>query len=232
MSKEINNYKSEFIEFLLGCGALRFGDFTTKSGRKSPYFINTGQFQDGDSLWNLSCYFARTLKSGSAKMPTNLFGPAYKGIPLVSGVSIACHQLFRTNITYTFNRKEAKDHGEQGFLVGNTYKSPESVYIVEDVITAGTSLKETLLLLEQYPNAKLEGIIVSIDRMEKMDSGLSALQEAQHEHGLNTLAIANIEDIIAFVSVPENRNRYGIGESLLERMHEYRAIYGATRVSN
>ncbi len=215
----------KFVEFLLDSNVLKFGDFTTKSGRKTPYFINTGEFKEGFQIAKLASFYAATIMAEFSDL-TNLYGPAYKGIPLAVATSMALYQDFGINISYTFNRKEVKDHGEGGFLIGKKYDRLEKVLIIEDVITAGTSVNETFKAMKQYKNADIQGLIISVDRMEKVDSGKSAIQEVRDNYGIKTVSIISIEDIIAFIKVEENRLKYNIGDYMIEKMQEYRHKFG------
>lgn len=215
----------DFIRFLVESGALRFGDFTTKSGRKTPYFINTGEFKTGSTLGKLSGYYARAFKERFAGRADNLFGPAYKGIPLAAAASVALDGL-GLPLSFTYNRKEAKDHGEGGLLVGDKYDEPRRVVIIEDVITAGTSVRETFALLKSFPKATPVGLLVSVDRMEKLDSGRSAMEEVRAEYGIETAAIADIGDVIAYLEDAGNRKALGLEDSMLDKVREYRARYG------
>lgn len=222
---EIQKQQKEFIAFLLESNVLKFGDFTTKSGRKTPYFINTGEFKDGAQIAKLAAFYADTIMREFPNL-SNLYGPAYKGIPLAVATSMALYQQHAKNVSYTFNRKEVKDHGEGGFLVGKKYDTLEKVVIIEDVITAGTSVKETCTAMEEYEKANIEGLVISVDRMEKVDSGKSAIQEVLDTYGIKTVSIISIVDIISFISDESNRKRYGIASELVEKMHEYRRVYG------
>ncbi len=217
----------EFIEFLLSCDVLKFGDFTTKSGRKTPYFINTGLFQYGGQIAQLCRFYAEALKHKFPDQIDNLYGPAYKGIPLVVGTAQILSEEFHQNVSFTFNRKEVKDHGEGGLLVGYQYEQKQAVYILEDVITAGTSLRETMELLKNYPNAEVKGLLVSVDRMEKVTDERSALQQARDEYGITVESIVSINDIMDFVSSEENIVKYNLPVDSLDRMKAYRDQYGA-----
>jgi len=219
--------QTEFVHFLVQSGALRFGDFTTKSGRKTPYFINTGEFRTGESMAQLATWYARTFQNVFGDSCDNLYGPAYKGIPLCATTAMALHQQFGRNLSFTYNRKEAKDHGEGGMLVGDSYKAPRKVVIIEDVITAGTSVRETLEILRNIPNAQVVGLLVSVDRRERLDNGLSALAQVEQEYGLKTASIISINDIIAYLEIEANRVALGQGPELLERVHAYRKEWGA-----
>jgi orotate phosphoribosyltransferase len=216
----------EFINFLVQAGALRFGDFTTKSGRKTPYFINTGEFHTGASLSRLAHFYAQAFQQNYSSGVDNLFGPAYKGIPLCAATSIALAGEFGINLSFTFNRKEPKNHGEGGLLIGDNYKERRKIVIIEDVITAGTSIRETFELLRAYPNAEVVGCLISVDRREKLDSGISAVAEVRHEFGIEVSAIATIDDVIAYVKKPGNLKTLGQDVSLIARIEDYRARYG------
>lgn len=213
--------KKEFIDFLIANSVLKFGDFTTKSGRKTPYFINTGEYNDGKGMQGLAEFYAESFKDNFGDEVTNLFGPAYKGIPLCVATSMVLDTQHKRPISFTYNRKEAKDHGEGGSLVGNRFQNPEKVVIIEDVITAGTSVRETLDLLKGYPHIKVVGLLVSVDRMEKIDNTRSALQQVEEEYGIKTASIANIDDIIEYL---ENNDT---DKELLNRVYGYRKEYGA-----
>jgi orotate phosphoribosyltransferase len=215
----------EFIQFLVESGALRFGEFTTKSGRKSPYFINTGEFKTGRSLGRLAGFYARAFAERFAGKADNLFGPAYKGIPLAAAAVVALDGL-GIDLSFTYNRKEAKDHGEGGLLVGDTYDAERRVVIIEDVITAGTSIRETFALLRSYPKARPIGLLVSVDRKEKLESGRSAMDEVRAEYGIEAAAIADINDVIGYLEDGKNRATLGLDESMLEKVRAYRAQYG------
>lgn len=219
--------KNNFIKFLLDSQVLRFGDFTTKSGRKTPYFINTGQFRTGAQIKELSQWYAKLYQHQFAGRVTNLYGPAYKGIPLATAMALQVSDMYGTDLSFTFNRKEAKDHGEGGILVGDDYKYPQQVLIVEDVITAGTSVKETLQILGRIDHAKIIGLIISVDRKEALEDGRSALQTVQEDYGIEVASIIDIEDIINFIQNVEHRRAYGILDSQVESMHAYRTKYAA-----
>jgi len=190
------SYKSEFIKFMADCNVLTFGDFTTKSGRKTPYFINTGKYSMGDQISRLGEFYADCIMENVAVTEnTVLFGPAYKGIPLAVAVAIALAKRGK-NVSYCFNRKEAKDHGEGGTLVGHQLKAGDRVLIIEDVITAGTAVREVLPMLKSA-GAGIEGLIISADRMEKGQGDKTAIQEIWEEFGIRTYPIVNVQDIFA-----------------------------------
>lgn len=222
--------KREFIEFMLSAGALRFGDFTTKSGRKTPYFINTGAYVRASQVEKLGEFYARTIQAEFGGTVDNLFGPAYKGIPLAVTASVALRRLDGTDLTYTFNRKELKDHGEGGTLVGYDYAKARGevrVLIIEDVTTAGTSVRESLPLIHAHPGVKAVGLVVSVDRMERGQGALPALQEIRKEFGLKTASIVSLLDILAYLESGEAAGIPGYDPTLVERMKAYFKEYGA-----
>jgi orotate phosphoribosyltransferase len=227
------DYQTGFIRFMLSAGALRFGDFTTKSGRKTPYFINTGAYRTGAHLEQLGAFYARAVVDAHGRDFDNLFGPAYKGIPLAVAAAIALHRNHGLDVTVTFNRKEAKDHGEGGSLVGFDYASwndgeePCRVVLIEDVTTAGTSVRESLPLIEAGGKAKAVGLVVSVDRMEKGAGDRPALREIREDFGLKATAIVSVLDLIAFLETDEGAAYTGRDASLLSRMRAYREQYGA-----
>ncbi|HKP95726.1 MAG TPA: orotate phosphoribosyltransferase [Fibrobacteria bacterium] len=228
----MENLKNAFIEFMLSAGALRFGDFTTKSGRKTPYFINTGAYVKASQIQKLGEFYARAIRSAFGQEVDNLFGPAYKGIPLAVTASMALHRLFDQDVTYTFNRKEPKDHGEGGTLVGYDYASraagggPCKVVIIEDVTTAGTSVRENMPLISR-PGIRPVGLVVSVDRMERGKGTLPALREIEAEYGLKTAAIVNLEDIMAFLESGAGDRFLSLDPGLPERMRAYKKEYGS-----
>jgi orotate phosphoribosyltransferase len=219
--------KDDFVQFLIETGALRFGNFTTKSGRQTPYFINMGMFCTGAALAKLASFYAAASAEHFSGRVDNLFGPAYKGIPLCASTVVSLYREHSCDMSFTYNRKEAKDHGEGGILVGDCYQEGRNVLIVEDVITAGTSVRETVGLLSSYQNAHVIGLVVSVDRKERLDSGRSAIEEVHSEYGLDTCAIADIDDIIAFLSPAGRRRELGLDDSLMDRIFAYRERYGA-----
>ena len=213
----MQNYKQKFFELAMAQGNLRFGEFTLKSGRLSPYFFNAGGFDDGRSLELLSeCYAQAILDSGlNFDM---LFGPAYKGIPLATGIAIMLNASHQQNIPYAYNRKEAKDHGEGGTLVGAELRG--RVLITDDVISAGTSVRESIEWIQQA-GATACGVAIALDRQERGVGEKSAAQEVEHEFGLPVIAIAGLNDLIEFLesqdvadidihAIRRYRNDYGI----------------------
>lgn len=225
-------YKGEFIAFMLRCGVLRFGDFTTKSGRKTPYFFNTGRYQTGAQMEQLADFYAAAIRRELGDDVTNLYGPAYKGIPLCVTVAGA---LARQGLdpSFTFNRKEAKDHGEGGNLIGHQYEGGEKIVIVEDVTTAGTSIRETMLILSQVapppPGLQVRGVVVSVDRQEKGQGEKSALAELSDEYGFPCFAIVTLDEVIAYLKENPVDGKMVLDEALLERIAAYREQYGARK---
>ena len=194
------SYKEEFVEFMLSAGALTFGDFTTKSGRKTSYFINTGSYKTGSQIEKLGSFYAKciyeNMEAGNIPKDINcLFGPAYKGIPLVITTAIALNQKYNIDVNYCFNRKEVKDHGEGGSMVGYKLQDGDKVLMIEDVITAGTAVRECLPVLQAAAAVKMEALIISVDRMEKGTGELTATEEIYEEFGIKTFSIVSVEDI-------------------------------------
>ena len=182
----MEQYKEEFIHFMVDCGVLRFGDFVTKSGRKTPFFVNTGNYQTGSQLRRLGQYYARAIADTFGTDFDILFGPAYKGIPLSVATSIALEEQYGADVRYCSNRKEVKDHGDKGILLGSKIGDGDRVVIIEDVTTAGTSIKETMPILRAQGDVKPIGLVVSVDRMEKGQGDKPATQELLEEFGIPT----------------------------------------------
>jgi orotate phosphoribosyltransferase len=208
-------FQKEFIDYAIRCDALRFGDFTLKSGRHSPYFFNTGRFDTGARLARLGEFYARTLLHAGAR-PDVLYGPAYKGIPLVCAVAIALARETGQEVPFAFNRKEAKDHGEGGVLVGAPLRG--SVLIVDDVITAGTSVRESVDII-RAAGAEPSGVAITLDRQERGLGELSAVQEVVERYRMPVHAIVALDDILEYL---ETEGRAGE----LESIRRYRAEFG------
>ena len=221
------NAKESFVHFLVEAGALKFGNFITKSGRETPYFINTGEFRTGATLSKLAEYYASSYMEYFDGKAQNLYGPAYKGIPLCAATAMKLSDVYARNLTFTYNRQEVKDHGEGGSLVGYKYAEKTNVVIIEDVITAGTSVNETMQALSQIENANVIGLLISVDRREKLENGKSALQTVQDEYGIEAHSIIDINDIIAFLESEENRKTINAPEGILEKVYAYREKWGA-----
>jgi orotate phosphoribosyltransferase len=208
------DYQREFITYALDCGVLKFGEFTLKSGRTSPYFFNTGLFNTGAQLGKLGGFYAQALVQSELK-PDILYGPAYKGIPLVSTTAIAYAQLTGKDIPFAFNRKEAKDHGEGGLLVGAALQG--RVLILDDVITAGTSVRESIAIIESA-NATPAGVLIALDRQEKGLDDRSAVQEVVQNYGIPVISIINLGNIIEYLQENSSEN--------LDAIASYRSLFG------
>ena len=219
-------YKREFIEFMVRCEVLTFGDFTTKSGRKTPYFVNTGKYRSGTQIARLGEFYADAIQGRLSEGYDVLFGPAYKGIPLAVTTAAALASRGK-DVGFCFNRKEAKDHGEGGVLVGHQPTDGERVLIVEDVTTAGTSIRETVPVLRAAAAVELAGLIVSVDRQERGKGERAALAEVGEEFGMPTFAIVTLAEIVEHLSGREIDGRVVLGDADLARIEAYRAEYGA-----
>ena len=212
----MQSYQREFIELALAADVLRFGEFTLKSGRISPYFFNAGLFNTGRALAKLGHYYANTIVDSGLKFDT-LFGPAYKGIPLVATCSIALAEQHNQNVPYCFNRKEAKDHGEGGNLVGAPLKG--KVLIIDDVITAGTAILESMDIIKAN-GAEAAGVIIALNRQERGKGDLSAIQEIEQNYQIPVISIVSLEHLIAYISQQEKYTAY------LDAIKGYRDQYG------
>jgi len=210
------DYQRQFIEFAIQCDVLRFGEFTLKSGRVSPWFFNAGLFNDGAALARLGEYYADAIIHAGVEYDV-LFGPAYKGIPLVSTVAVALFNRHRINKPWVFNRKEAKDHGEGGSLVGSELAG--RVLVIDDVITAGTAIRESVTLIESA-GAQLAGVCVSIDRQEKGQHHQSAIQEIETSYEVPVISIAQLETVVAFLSEQQDQ------ANLVNSIEHYRREFG------
>ncbi|MCS5582780.1 MAG: orotate phosphoribosyltransferase [Pseudomonadota bacterium] len=207
----------EFIEFAIQRDVLKFGEFTLKSGRKSPYFFNAGLFQDGESLARLGQYYAQALQASAVSYDV-LFGPPYKGIPLVSATAIGLSTHYQRNVPYAYSRKEEKKHGEGGQLVGAEITG--RVMIVDDVITAGTAIRGAIDLIQEQ-TGQVAGVVVAIDRQEKGSGQLSAIEEVEQEFQVPVISIVKFADIIEYLSAQSSKDQ-------IERMLAYRRTYGVS----
>ena len=217
----MHDYQRRFVDFMVASGVLTFGDFTTKSGRRTPYFVNTGKYRSGTQLATLGRAYADAIERSFPAGFDCLFGPAYKGIPLVVAVAMAFAERGR-DVEFCFNRKEAKDHGEGGVLVGRRLQDDDRVLIVEDVTTAGTSIRETVPILRAAAAVRLAGLVVSVDRQERAteSSTVSALAEVGAEFGMPTAAIVTIDEVVAHLGTR-------LTDADRDRIASYRAAYGA-----
>jgi orotate phosphoribosyltransferase len=224
----VHPYQTEFIEFMVRCQALRFGQFTTKSGRHTPYFINTGQYDSGGRLLRLGRFYADALHAQFGGGFDLLYGPAYKGIPLVAAAAAALAERHDRDVPFVFNRKEAKDHGEGGSLIGRVPSAGQRVVIIDDVVTAGASVRESVALLQATAPIDLVGLVVSVDRQERGAGDRSALDEVAAEFGLRAVAIVTLDQIVAHLHNCPLDGRVVLDDALFEKIAAYRARYGAS----
>ena len=211
----MEQYQKDFVDFTLETGVLKFGEFTLKSGRISPYFFNAGLFNTGSHLSQLGNFYAQAIEASNLQFDV-LFGPAYKGIPLAAATAIALNDNFNRNVPYSFNRKEAKDHGEGGSIVGHPLEG--DILIIDDVITAGTAIREAQDIINAN-DANTNGVIVALDRQEKGKGELSAIQEVEQIFGIRVLSIINLSHIIEHLKASKN-------EDVVSRIESYRSQYG------
>ena len=220
-------YQEEFITFMVRAGVLTFGDFTTKSGRRTPYFINTGNYKTGAQAAKLGDYYAACIQQNLPDGVDCLFGPAYKGIPLAVSAAASLYRNYGRDLPYCFNRKEAKDHGEGGSMVGYKPQDGDRVVIVEDVVTAGTAVRESLALFQALGDLKVTALIVSVDRMERGTRACSTLDELREDYGIAVYPIVTVREIIAFLHNRELDGRVYIDDEMKGRMEAYLEQYGA-----
>ncbi|MCH2204559.1 MAG: orotate phosphoribosyltransferase [Lentisphaerales bacterium] len=223
----MEDFKKEFIEFMVRSNVLTFGDFTTKSGRKTPFFINTGNYNNGGQMEKLGEFYAKAINKEIGNDFDGLYGPAYKGIPLCITTSVALNRVFEKNVNFTFNRKEAKTHGEGGNLIGHKLNDKEKIVIVEDVITAGTAIRESLPIIEAAADVDIRAIVVSVDRMEKGTGDLSAIAQVEADFGIHTFAIVTIEEVVEYLHNREIDGEIVVDDSMKEMIEAYRTEYGA-----
>jgi orotate phosphoribosyltransferase len=214
----MQHYQQAFLDFAIARGVLRFGEFVLKSGRHSPYFFNSGQFDDGGAIAELGRYYAEAIRASGIAFDM-LYGPAYKGIPLVVATAIALNDQHGVNVPYAFNRKEAKKHGEGGLIVGRALQG--RVLIVDDVISAGTSVRESVDIIRQA-GASVAGVAISLDRQERGKHDQSAIQEVEAQFGLKVVSIASLGTLIQYLAA-----RADLGQ-VLDRIMAYQQHYGAT----
>ena len=218
----MEQYKQEFIEFMVDSEVLKFGEFTLKSGRKSPFFMNAGGYVTGSQLKKLGEYYAHAIHDKYGDDFDVLFGPAYKGIPLAVSAVIALATKYGIDVSYCFDRKEAKDHGEGGMFVGKKLADGEKVIIIDDVMTSGKALRESMPKLKSAADVNVTGMVITVDRMEKaLDTDLSAVEQAYKDFGVKVYSIVNINDIIKAI-----QDGVVEGKEYLDKMLEYRAAYG------
>lgn len=222
-------YKEEFIHFMIDCGVLRFGDFVTKSGRKTPFFVNTGYYQTGAALKKLGEYYAEAIYEHYGDKEIDiLFGPAYKGIPLSVATSIALHDKYDMEVSYCADRKEEKDHGEKGALLGAPITDGSNVLIIEDVTTAGTSIRETYPLIKAQANdVSVCGLIVSVDRQERGTTDKSALSELSEQFDMPTASIVTMDEVVECLYNREYNGTVVIDDECKKRIDAYYEQYKA-----
>ena len=222
----MESYKSEFIEFMVESDVLKFGDFTLKSGRKSPFFMNAGAYVTGSQLKKLGEYYAKAIHASYGDDFDVLFGPAYKGIPLTVAASMALSEHFDADIKYCSNRKEVKDHGDKGILLGSPIADGDKVVIIEDVTTAGTSIEETLPIIKAQGNVDVLGLVVSVDRCERGKGEKSALTEIQEKYGFKTTAIVTMKEVVEHLYNREYKGKVVIDDTLKAAIDAYYEQYG------
>ena len=219
-------YQKQFIDFLVEAEVLTFGDFVTKSGRKTPYFVNTGRFNTGARIARVGDFFATHIQKMGLSEIDSVFGPSYKGVPLCVTTSRALHQEHGIDVGFTFNRKERKEHGDGGNYVGTPLNDGTRILIVEDVITAGLTLREVVTAIKDFAAVDIRGVIVSVDRCEKGKGESSATKEVSDALGLAIYPIVTIHEVIQYLSEP-NSSGFTLSEDLLTRMNAYLEEYGA-----
>ena len=220
-------YKSEFIEFMVDSGVLKFGEFTLKSGRKSPFFMNAGAYVTGSQLKRLGEYYAKAIHDNFGDDFDVLFGPAYKGIPLSVAAAIAYSELYGRQIRYCSNRKEAKDHGDVGILLGSSLKDGDRVIMIEDVTTSGKSIEETVPILRAQGNVEIKGLMVSLNRMEKgLGGDKSALEEIREKYGIEARAIVTMQEVIEQLWNKPFSGQVLIDDNLKAAIDRYYETYG------
>ena len=222
----MEQYKQEFIEFMVESQVLEFGDFTLKSGRKSPFFMNAGAYVTGTQLRRLGEYYAKAIHDNYGLDFDVLFGPAYKGIPLSVATAMAISELYGKDVRYCSNRKEVKDHGDTGILLGSKLKDGDRVVIIEDVTTSGKSIEETFPILKAQADVKICGLIVSLNRMERGKGDKSALEEIQETYGFPANAIVTMEEVVERLYNRECAGQIVIDDSLKAAIDTYYQQYG------
>ncbi len=222
----MEQYKQEFIEFMVDCNVLKFGDFTTKSGRKTPFFINTGFYRTGTQLRKLGEYYAKAINEKYGLDFDVLFGPAYKGIPLSVATTMAISEFYQKDIKYCSNRKEVKDHGDTGILLGSPLSDGDRIIIIEDVTTAGTSIGETMPILAAQGKVKPLGLVVSVDRMERGQGTKSALDEIEENYQIATTAIVTMQEVVEHLYNRPYQGKVIIDDALKAAIDAYYEQYG------
>lgn len=223
----MEQYKKEFIEFMVDCNVLKFGEFTLKSGRKSPFFMNAGAYVTGSQLKKLGQYYATAIHDNYGTDFDVLFGPAYKGIPLAVATTMAFSELYGRDIRYCSNRKEVKDHGDVGILLGSGLNDGDRVVIIEDVTTSGKSIEETFPILQAQANVDVVGLMVSLNRQERGKTQQNALAEIREIYGIETGAIVTMEEVVEHLYNRTYNGRVLINDAMKKAIDTYYAQYGA-----
>lgn len=225
----MEQYKQDFIGFMVDCGVLKFGDFVTKSGRKTPFFINTGFYRTGAQLRKLGEFYAKAIQDKFGLEFDVLFGPAYKGIPLSVAAAMEISELYQVDVRYCSNRKEAKDHGDTGILLGSPICDGDRVLIIEDVTTAGTSIQETLPIVKAQGKIQIVGLVVSVDRMERGHGEKSALAEIRDTYEMETTAIVTMEEVMEYLYNRPYKGKVIIDDAMKAAIDGYYQKYGASK---
>lgn len=225
----MEQYKKEFIEFMVESQVLKFGEFTLKSGRKSPFFMNAGAYVTGSQLKRLGEYYAKAIHDNYGDDFDVLFGPAYKGIPLSVATTIAFSELYGKEIRYCSNRKEVKDHGDTGILLGSKIKDGDKVVIIEDVTTSGKSIEETFPIVKAQGDVEIIGLMVSLNRMEKGKGDKCALDEIKELYGMQANAIVTMDEVIEHLYNKPCQGKVVIDDAMKEKIDAYYAQYGAVK---
>lgn len=223
----MEQYKQEFIEFMVDSQVLKFGEFTLKSGRKSPFFMNAGAYVTGSQLRKLGEYYAKAIHDNYGLDFDVLFGPAYKGIPLSVATTMAISELYGKEIRYCSNRKEVKDHGDTGILLGSKLKDGDRVVIIEDVTTSGKSIEETFPIIKAQADVEIKGLVVSLNRMEKGQGEKSALIEIKEKYGFDANAIVTMAEVVEYLYNKEYKGKVYIDDTLKAAIDAYYETYGA-----
>ena len=223
----MESYKQEFIEFMVECQVLKFGEFTLKSGRKSPFFMNAGAYVTGAQLRKLGEYYAKAIHEHYGDDFDVLFGPAYKGIPLSVATTMAYSELYGKEIRYCSNRKEVKDHGDTGILLGSKVKDGDKVVIIEDVTTSGKSMEETVPIIRAQADIEIKGLMVSLNRMERGKGEKSALEEIKELYGFDANAIVTMQDVVEYLYNKPYKGNIYIDDEMKAAIDRYYEQYGA-----
>ena len=225
----MEQYKQEFIEFMVDSDVLKFGDFTLKSGRKSPFFMNAGAYVTGTQLRKLGEYYAKAIHDNYGLDFDVLFGPAYKGIPLSVATAMAISELYGKDVKYCSNRKEVKDHGDTGILLGYKLQDGDRVVMIEDVTTSGKSIEETFPIIKAQADVEIKGLVVSLNRMEKGKGDICALDEIKEQYGFPTAAIVTMDEVSEYLYNKEVGGRVVINDEMMGKIKEYYKQYGAVK---